>query len=67
VEQQSHTLSLHEGNDKDDIAPWLKWTRWPQLFEGKNLRVVSSFDVFAELTEVDLLDMSLGSGITTVE
>ena len=40
---QSQELQLHEGNRRDDTTGWLRFTKWPQLFEGKNLRVSHSF------------------------
>ena len=47
-EQQSEILRLHEGNNKYDVTPWLKWTRWSQRFEGKNLKVTFSKKSFSQ-------------------
>jgi hypothetical protein len=40
---QTAAFRLHEGNKKDDTTPWFKFTQWPILFEGKDLKVRFSF------------------------
>jgi hypothetical protein len=39
AEAETTVLQLHEGNKKDDITPWLKFTKWLKLFDGKDLVV----------------------------
>jgi hypothetical protein len=38
--QKSKTLQLYERNRKDDSYPWLKYTKWMELFKGKDLQVI---------------------------
>ena len=38
--QENGLLILHERNKKDDTTPWLLRTKWPELFSGKNIKLI---------------------------
>jgi hypothetical protein len=37
----SQLLEFHSRNRKDDTTPWLLFTKWPELFEGKDLKLIA--------------------------
>ena len=39
---ETNTMVLHAGNKKDDTTPRLIRTRWPELFAGKNIKLVGA-------------------------
>ena len=38
--QRDNSLELHLRNKKDDTTPWLLFTKWPNFFEGKNIKLI---------------------------
>ena len=40
--QETELLELHARNKKDDTTPWLIRTQWPELFVGKNIKLIGA-------------------------
>lgn len=58
--QQRGLLELHPRNRKDDTSPWLLFTKWPEVFEGKDIVFIAETRYLAtenpnvlELTRID--------------
>lgn len=39
--QRDDAVELHPRNKKDDVTPWLLFTMWPDLFEGKDIKLIA--------------------------
>lgn len=40
-EQENQILELHQRNGRDDTSPWLLFTKWPETFKGKDIKLIA--------------------------
>ena len=39
--QENELVEIHARNKKDDTSPWLLFTKWPEVFEGKDIKLIA--------------------------
>lgn len=54
--QRIQLLEFHAQNKRDDIMPWLLFTKWPELFKGKDIKTITETR-FLNTNAKEILDM----------
>lgn len=40
-DQENQILELHMRNGRDDTSPWLLFTKWPEIFKDRNIKLIA--------------------------
>ena len=55
--RERQLLEFHASNKKDDTTPWLLFTKWSELFEGRDIRLIAETR-FLNSSDREILEMS---------